>query len=154
MCGNHTPRDMCIKLPQLVNKKVWSPHTFLPIPYDMGEKATKEIIERIEWIVRELGMSERQFILSMGLSLNWFSDLRGGRSKTISEMVILFLETKYGVNHLWLTDGTGSPWIDGSDHLRLTDEEIHLIELYRQCSEDAQRLLMASARGFALKPKE
>lgn len=115
----------------------------------MGEKLTVEIIQRLLEIIERIGVTQRQFCISIGVQSSWLSMLKAGKQKQITDTILLLLQYMYGINLDWLLIGEGEMFLPDSGHQRLTDEERVLIERFRACSPEDRRAVSALALGFS-----
>ena len=64
------------------------------------------IHERLKILLKELGISQRQFALAINLDLGYFSRIIQGKV-TPPDRILLLIENVYNINKDWLEQGTG-----------------------------------------------
>lgn len=79
-------------------------------------KTTPEIIERLELIIRESGLSRRQFSLILGRPVSEFFEIYAGRIKLLSDEFVQALELKFDINPEWLKTGRGPRKKNGKEN--------------------------------------
>jgi transcriptional regulator with XRE-family HTH domain len=64
------------------------------------------IHERLKILLKELGISQRQFALAINLDPGYFSRIIQGKV-TPPDRILLLIENVYNINKDWLEQGTG-----------------------------------------------
>jgi SOS-response transcriptional repressor LexA len=90
--------------------------------------------ERIQAIIKEVKIKQRDFAASLGLTEGYVSKLVNGANANISITLANLIQEKYGFNTQWVIDGTGEKYVnDGHSFLQrlalkkietLTDSEV------------------------------
>lgn len=110
-----------------------------------------DILIRLEILLDALDLSKKAFAEKILLSPQQITEIFRDTIKNLTPQTLELLKIKFGLNLDWLLSGEGEMFMPESEHQRLTPEEKELVELYRSSDADSKRLLMASARGFAVK---
>lgn len=76
----------------------------------------KNINERVKWIRKDLGLSQKSFAEEMGLSRDVISNIEYERTD-VKENVIKSICKFYRVNYFWITEEKGEPYIGLPDIL-------------------------------------
>jgi transcriptional regulator with XRE-family HTH domain len=101
-----------------------------------------EIINsRITAIRKHLRISQSEFARKIGVTSQLINKIEAGNAK-LSEANIRLICFTFKVNEEWLRNGEGEIF---DDEALLTDREKRLLELFRQLSATAQRMLVEYA---------
>ncbi len=67
---------------------------------------------RLRYLMRELGVKQKEFAEVCGVSDNYISMLVTGRRDSISEPLCRLICQTYGISDIWLKEGIGDPFFD------------------------------------------
>ena len=112
-------------------------------------EVTAMINERLKLLLKELGMSQRQFAMKINLDAGYFSKIIQGKANP-PERILLLIEKVFHVNKHWLEDGTGEIFsVQGFSPAKkqvleaiesLSDEQVHAVSCFiKYLTEDDAR---------------
>lgn len=119
----------------------------------MGEKVTPEILERLIKIAASLDLSQRQLCIGLGVGSSWLPSLKSGRQNALTDTIMMLLQYKWGVNLDWLLTGEGDMFLPATDNLRMTPDEVEIIERYRQCIDEDKKAIYHFVWGISDKKR-
>ena len=112
-------------------------------------KVTKAVIQRLEKIQKESGLSQRQFSLAISYSASTLHQIYNSYVKVISKPVIGLLELKFGVNPEWLETGKGP---ENTGMICTNDrKEVDHLQGFRRLSPAGKRINATMLEALLLK---
>lgn len=99
----------------------------------------EEVKERLMEVITDNSTNKSKFAKSLGLQPSLITDIFSGKAKTISGNILVILQLRYGINHVWLETGSGSKFISQVE--LLDNDEIELIYYLRTFNKDSKTLL-------------
>ncbi|NIT13247.1 MAG: helix-turn-helix domain-containing protein [Candidatus Dadabacteria bacterium] len=106
------------------------------------------IENRLKKIRKTANMTQREFASKLGVSHTYISELEGGR-RTPSKLFMVAVEHVFGVNQPWLAAGQGETYRKDKGHF--TEEELGVIKLLRNMSEDDKKIFIALSKKLKKK---
>ena len=111
-------------------------------------EVTPEILERLDGIIRQSGLSRRQFALSLGNSPSTMTEIFSRRIKNFSGAFLKVLELQYGININWLETGMGRQYC--SKIVITHPEEERIIRNYRKLEPHLKEVFLILSETFFL----
>jgi len=94
--------------------------------------------QRIKSVRESVEMTQRAFAKAVGVSYNYISELEAGKKKP-SNLFLLALEYKFGVNSRWVREGKGEKYV--GEKLKLTGKEIEIVKAFRGMPKDTKQII-------------
>lgn len=94
--------------------------------------------ERLKILLRELGISQRQFALQIGIDAGYFSRILSGKAIPSSK-ILLLIESVFNVNKEWMENGSGE--IFSSKRVPAVKKQI--LQTLDELSEEQLRAVLA-----------
>lgn len=107
---------------------------------------TDDVKERIKFVVKKTGLSQREFSEKMDYSSNKITEILKGSGKTLSNKFVRLLERHYGVNSRWLETGVGSPCSLCLE--AKSAEEQELLETFRFLDQHSKNILYGTWKAL------
>lgn len=115
-------------------------------------KITKGVINRLQQVNQEAGLSNRKFSMSLGQSASTIQEIYSGRVKTLSGSIMLLLEMKYGVNIEWLKTGKGPK---KTEYITTVDiEETNLLKDFRLFAAYEKEIILSILKVLLQKQQQ
>ena len=99
-----------------------------------------EVLNRLKFLITRLGLSQKEFAKSVGVSSSNISDIFSQRIKKISPTLIELLKYKYNINPHWLLEGNGEMFVEVRKNSNLLSS--NFLKLYKE--ENRQHLIKES----------
>ncbi len=90
------------------------------------------ILERLDCLIRESGMNQKEFARLVGMSPSAITELLNGRVKKISNPFLLILFLQFGIRKQWLLTGEGA--MSNPVIKTKTGFEVNILASYRKLS--------------------
>jgi transcriptional regulator with XRE-family HTH domain len=101
----------------------------------------QDMKDRLKQLRKKIGITQREFGKKIGMSDVAVSYMESGRT-ALSKQNVRLISLVFGVREEWLEQGVGEMM---SEEALLTGREKRLLELFRQLSPVAQRMLIEYA---------
>ena len=100
--------------------------------------------ERIKELRTSLGMTMKDFGVSIGLSISGVSDVEKGRTPVQDRHIKLILAAFPSVSEAWLRDGVGDMFVKGAPNRQYGLDDVcnEVLTLYASMTPDQQRVIM------------
>lgn len=105
--------------------------------------------ERLQFLRKELNLSQRQFALRLGLDPGYVSRILRGKSVP-SERILLLIENLFHVNRKWLDCGEGPVFKDSA----LSKNRKELLDLIQTLDEEQIQAALAFLHYLQKEKKE
>lgn len=109
---------------------------------------TQDILDRLDQVIAQSGLSRRQFAISLGNSPSTITEIFSKRIKTFSGTFLKILELKHGINLTWLQTGAGNRYCNKIVVTNPKEESI--IKNFRKLSPDNQKFFLLLSETFYL----
>ena len=102
------------------------------------------LAERIQMILNELNITQREFASALGLSVNYINLLANGKKQSISKTLAKLVEAKYGYSESWFMYSTGEKLSTRKfSTINLTGTKAELMRIIQQMTDDEAKATLA-----------
>lgn len=74
------------------------------------------MVDRFKELMKTIGISQKALAEAVGIHPNSLTEFAQGRTKTLSQEVLVYLNTEFGVNLKWLVYGKGDMFLTETSH--------------------------------------